>query len=168
MPVHVTRLAGLLLVPVLVGGCLQRRVHITSEPSGALVVVNDVEVGHTPCDMDFTFYGTYDVLLRKDGYEPLRTARQAQAPWYEYPGLDLVATAIPANIDTTLDWHFELEPALETTMERDAFEASLLERARDLRDQAALPTTDLDDAEATDDDRPDDATSDDTSDDPAN
>lgn len=117
------------------GGCMRRQLVITSEPSGALVHVNDVEVGTTPVSVDFTYYGTYDVLLEKDGFEPLRTSASARAPIYEWPPLDLAASAIPANIETTVRWNFVLEPVLESRVKPEVHEKALVERARQMRGQ---------------------------------
>ena len=61
---------------------VERRVSITSEPSNAVVYVNDVEVGRTPVDADFTYYGSYDVRIDNEGFEPLRTKAVARAPIY--------------------------------------------------------------------------------------
>lgn len=113
-------------------GCVQRTISITSEPSGALVHLNDEEVGRTPLTVPFTFYGVYDVRLDAEGYEPLWTKRKTEAPWWEMPGPDLIAEAIPDN-DVELHWHFELDP--QTPPEQvDADE--LLERATQLRHRA--------------------------------
>ena len=49
-------------------GCLKRTISVTTEPPGALVWINDVEVGRTPLETDFTFYGIYDVRLRREGW----------------------------------------------------------------------------------------------------
>ena len=91
-------------------GCVERKITITSEPSGALVHLNDQEVGRTPVDVPFTFYGTYDVRLEKEGYEPLWTNKKAKAPWWEYPGPDLVAEAVP-GVESNPTWRFELTKA---------------------------------------------------------
>lgn len=109
-------------------GCVERRIMITSEPTDALVYLNDLEVGRTPLEVDFTYFGVYDIRIRKEGYEPLVTSREAEAPFYEWPGVDLVALAIPVRKQTIIRWHFELEPELHDT---DA----ILERARALSDQ---------------------------------
>lgn len=123
-------LCGLLAVAS--GGCMSRRVSITSEPSGASVTVNDVEIGRTPVEADFTFYGVYDVLVSKDGFEPLRTKARARAPLYEYPPVDLAASATGA--EKVVRWHFALMPALERKLSPEEFERGLMERARALRD----------------------------------
>lgn len=111
-------------------GCVERRMVITSDPTGALVMLNDVEVGETPCEVDFTYFGVYDVRLKKDGFEPLATQAEAKAPFHEWPVVDLVALAIPLKKSTKVEWHFVLEPAAEDR-------ASLLERAEDLRGRMA-------------------------------
>jgi hypothetical protein len=108
-------------------GCVERRIVITSEPPGAAVTLNDVDVGLTPLGVDFTYFGTYDVQVRKPGYEPLLTAADASAPWYEWPGIDIVSQAIPPTDRTVVRWHFDLEPV-------DLNEAALLDRARETRD----------------------------------
>lgn len=115
------------------GGCLERRVSITSDPSGAVVYANDVELGRTPCEASFTYFGGYDVRVEKDGFEPLRQRVEARTPIYEYPPIDLVATVIPANIETVVKWHFKLDPALETVQAKDQLDQGLVERAGALR-----------------------------------
>jgi hypothetical protein len=104
-------------------GCMDRRIYITSEPSGAQVYLNDVEVGRTPAEVNFTYFGTYDVRLRKQGYEPLITSAKTDAPIHEWPGFDLVAMAWPKRTETVIRWHFTMQPS-------DTDEDALLERAR--------------------------------------
>jgi hypothetical protein len=101
-------LLGLVLLSVGVG-CVQRTITVTSQPTGALVYLNDEEVGRTPVSVPFTHYGTYDVRLEADGYEPLWTEAQAKAPWWEYPGPDLVAEAVPGG-ESEIAWHFQMQP----------------------------------------------------------
>lgn len=124
--------AAALLAPALLGGCLERRLTITSEPPGALVWLNDVEVGRTPVDVDFEWYGTYDVRLALEGHEPLTTSAKADAPVHEWPGIDLFAAVLPVEFRNDVRWHFELEPALT---DRDA----LLDRARETRGMLSEP-----------------------------
>jgi hypothetical protein len=116
------------------GGCLERTIHVTSDPPGALVYLNDVEIGRTPVETSFLYFGTYDVRLRLDGYEPIVTSKRAKAPIYEMPGPDLLASAWPGRISTDIRWHFDLTPA-PTGPEA---EADLLDRARSLRQQLGV------------------------------
>lgn len=108
-------------------GCVRRVLSITSDPTGASVWLNDREIGRTPCEAEFTYYGTYDVRLALDGYEPLDTSAEAVAPAWDYLGPDLVSEAIPAKLVSTNAWHFTLTPASNDP-------ASLLERAKAMRD----------------------------------
>lgn len=127
-----------LCVPVLTG-CLERRISITTEPPGALVWVNDVEVGRTPLDTDFVFYGDFDLRIRKDGYEPITTHKRANAPWYEIPPFDFVAMAIPVNFDTDIKWHFDLQPQESTVIGKEASEQAAIQRANELRAKLIRP-----------------------------
>ena len=90
-------------------GCVERRLLITSEPSGALVYLNDQEVGRTPLKVPFTWYGTYDVRLEREGYQTLETEQVAEQPWWEKPGPDLFAEAIPDK-RVEIAWHLEMTP----------------------------------------------------------
>lgn len=90
-------------------GCVQRTIKIDSTPQGALVHLNDEEVGRTPVSVPYRFYGVYDIRLELDGYEPLWTKEEAKAPWWEAPGPDLVAEAI-TDANVVQDWHFDLKP----------------------------------------------------------
>ncbi len=128
-------LAGAL---ALLPGCLERRVSITSDPPGALVWMNDQEVGRTPLQTGFTFYGVYDVRVRKEGFEPIVTQCAAKSPWYEYPGPDLIATALPMRIRNEVAWHFVLTPIATPDDPREAEEALRL-RAAEFRGAMPAP-----------------------------
>ena len=71
-------------------GCVQRRMTIRSNPPGALVYVDDYQIGTTPVSTDFIYYGTRKIRLVKDGYETLTVRQPFPAPWYEYFPLDFV------------------------------------------------------------------------------
>jgi len=120
----------LLLLVLLPGaGCVQRTITVTSEPSGALVYLNDEEVGRTPVTVPFTFYGTYDVRLEADGYQPLWVMQKAKAPWWEVPPVDLAAEAVPGG-KAALHWHYDLEPQIAAD---DVDPNLLIDHARQLR-----------------------------------
>lgn len=121
--------AGLLLT-----GCVERTITITSDPPGALVYLNDEEVGRTPVTVPFTFYGTYDVRLEHEDFQPLWTQKKADAPWWEAPGPDLVAEAIPNN-KSELRWHFEMQ------LRSPANETELVDRARQMQAAMQPPAT---------------------------
>lgn len=112
-------------------GCVQRTISITSEPAGALVWLNDQEVGRTPLAVPFKWYGVYDVRLEKEGYSPKWTTGEAAMPWWEAPGPDLVAELIP-GAESRVAWHYELEEAVPAA---DQDVGALIERAQGMRDR---------------------------------
>lgn len=130
------RFAGLFLIlaSMLASACTSRILAVNSEPPGATVWLNDVEVGQTPCEVQFKFYGVYDVRLRKDGYEPIVTSRAANAPLHEWVGVDLIAAPLP--ITDRVEWTFVLTPVAES-VDRKAAEAAVVERARAMRGQVS-------------------------------
>ncbi|MEL6499255.1 MAG: PEGA domain-containing protein [Planctomycetota bacterium] len=124
-----------LVLASLAGGCLERTITVTSEPPGAIVTLNEVEIGRTPVTAAFTYFGVYDVRLRKDGYEPLVTQRETTTPIWEYPGIDLLAIMAPWRVKTAIEWGFELQPEVEPgSAEALEAEAEVLQRAIELRD----------------------------------
>jgi hypothetical protein len=116
------------LPTLLMAGCLERVIHVTTEPPGALVFINDQEVGRTPLETPFRDFGTYDVRVELEGYEAISVGLDAKAPFWEWPGIDLAAEAMPFPIRTDVRWHFDLQP--ETTDPE-----ALLERAINMRDR---------------------------------
>ncbi len=124
-------LAGLALC---VTGCVERSMKISSDPEGARVFVNDEEVGLTPVKLSFLWYGDYDIVLRKEGYETLKTNHRVRAPWYQWPPFDLIAeTLVPGTIR---DEH-ELPLYELTPLERPDV-SGVVQRAEELRDQTVF------------------------------
>lgn len=103
------RLLLLFVSAFLLCGCAQRTVDITSEPSNALVYLNGEEVGRTPMRYDFTWYSDYDVILRKEGYETLKTHHKIDPPLLFIPPLDLIGELVGAKDHR--HWNFTMEPA---------------------------------------------------------
>ena len=109
-------------------GCVERRIWIDSEPSGALVWINHAQVGRTPVDVSFTHEGTYDVRIEKEGYEPLVTPATTEGPVWDMVPLDFVVEILPIKALNETRWKFTLVP-------RDDSESALLDRAAGLRDR---------------------------------
>ena len=91
-------MSALALGTLLLGGCVKRTLLIESDPPGALVYLNDEEVGRTPVTVPFTWYGTYDVRLEMEGYRTLHAEQELEQPWWESPGPDLFAEMLPDNL----------------------------------------------------------------------
>ena len=111
-------------------GCVERRLTINTEPQGALVLLNDEQIGTSPVTVDFNWYGDYAVRARKEGYETLETHRDLPAPWYDHFPLDFfVQVLYPGRIVDSYEWTFPLEPRQEMTREE------LIRNADALRNQ---------------------------------
>lgn len=112
-------------------GCVRRTIRITTEPPNALVFLNDREVGRSELETDFLFYGDYDVIIRKEGYETLKTHWEVKAPWYQLIPLDFFAEVVwPGRIHDVHARHFVLEEQKPPTAD------DLLERAAEARERA--------------------------------
>ena len=72
-------------------GCMHRRLTVRSDPPGANVVIDGEEVGYTPVSIDYTYYGTREVTLRKDGFKTLTTPVKLSTPWYQIFPLDFIS-----------------------------------------------------------------------------
>ncbi|MBN2374804.1 MAG: PEGA domain-containing protein [Sedimentisphaerales bacterium] len=119
-----------LILLISLPGCVERLITIDSSPSGALVWLNDQEIGQTPVTVPFTWYGKYEVILRKDGYRSLKTAQDADAPIYQWPGIDLIFESIlPFEFVDHHRWQYDLEPITDEDPQL------LIERAQQLREQ---------------------------------
>jgi len=111
-------------------GCVERTLTITTTPEGALVWLNDEEVGRTPVTKNFTWYGDYDVMIRKEGYKTLKTHTRIQEPWYQIPPIDFFAEClVPATIRDNRHLEYTLEPAEQTGSDE------LVERAQQFRER---------------------------------
>lgn len=124
-------------------GCVERKLTVTSEPEGAIVYLNDQEIGRTPVTRDFTWYGNYDVRLRREGYETLRTTEFVVAPWWQWVPFDLLAEVSPFRWQDHERMSFTMRPASEQPISADV----MLDRAGEMRAQlqsspnTRLPTT---------------------------
>lgn len=106
-------------------GCVTRTLSITSEPTGARVMLNGQPVGKTPVKLGFRHHGTYRVELRKDGYRPVTAALRLKRKFYEYAGPDFFVEVLwPGEIHDRRAAHYKLEkiPPFD--------KAALLARAR--------------------------------------
>lgn len=117
---RILAVSSLLLAGLLVGsGCVRRTLTINTVPQGAVVWLNDEEVGKTPVSVDFLWYGDYDVTARLAGYETLHTHQDIRAPWYQTPGVDFFAEVLwPGWIHDQRSMNFALLPAAEPDREQ--------------------------------------------------
>jgi hypothetical protein len=118
-------LAGVVLLE---SGCVRRRLNVYSNPPGALVYVDNQQIGTTPCSVDFIYYGTREIRLVKPGYETLTVNQPIPMPWYQIPPLDFFSENLAGTkIRDNRTISYNLAPQLIVPNEE------LLDRANQLR-----------------------------------
>jgi hypothetical protein len=126
MPIMVVVVAA----AAVLSGCVERRLTINTRPQGAMVVLNDEEIGQSPATVPFNWYGDYNVRISKEGYETLKTHRRLKSPWYDKFPWDFFAQVIsPKKIRDSYEWTFELSPKQPPDREQ------LIQRANDLKEK---------------------------------
>lgn len=114
-------------------GCVQRRLTIRSNPPGALVIIDQWNIGITPCSTDYIYYGKRHIQLIRDGYETLDDDRWIWPPWYEIPPIDFVSeNFIPKELRDERIIDYQLTPQKVASTEQ------LLGRAENLRQSTRL------------------------------
>jgi len=85
---------------------------IRSDPPGALVYVDDYQIGTTPVSHDFVYYGTRKIRLVKDGFETLTVRQPFPVPWYQVFPLDFVTENLwPGEIRDERVVSLSMQPA---------------------------------------------------------
>ncbi len=122
---------AVILIPVsILAGCVERRLTINTQPQGAVVFLNDEEIGESPVTVSFEWYGDYNVRINKEGHQTLKTHRRLKAPWYDKFPFDFFAGVLnPKRIVDTYEWTFELAPLQQPTREE------LIQKAEELKQQ---------------------------------
>lgn len=122
--------------PLFFSGCVRRRLLVRTEPAGALVSVDNQEIGNSPAASPFLYYGTRDVRIEADGYETQTLRHTINPPWYQIPPLDFIAETL---------WPFELrdERVIDTKLVPKTLQApeTIAARADQLRAQARTGVT---------------------------
>ena len=145
-----------LFVLLLASGCVTRTLVIRSQPEGARIHLDGREVGTTPLEMPFTWYGTREVIL----FKPAPTLEEARAnlgidenayrlrsrlelvrPAHQFPGVDLASDLLwPAEVEDRQEFDFVLEPVPTAKAEADGPEGEKVrERAEHIRTRAREP-----------------------------
>lgn len=115
---------------------MQRRMTIVSNPPGATAYVDGVEIGKTPVSHDFTYYGTREIRLVRDGYKTLTLLQPMSTPWYQMPPLDFFSDNLAfGEVRDERLYRYDLEPAVQ-----EPFEA-IVERGEQLRRGSIVPAT---------------------------
>lgn len=118
-----------LFAAIVFSGCVERNLTISTEPQGAMIVLNDEEIGVSPVTVSFEWYGDYNVQINKDGFETLKTHRKLKGPWYDGFPFDLLTLLNPERTVDSYEWTFELSP------QEDPKREELIQKAQGLKDQ---------------------------------
>lgn len=120
-----------LLAAACIGGCTKKTLTIDSEPQGALVEINAHEVGRTPVTVPFTWYGHYEIVLRKEGYQTKVVRQQVSAPPHQWLGVDLVTEVLlPVQFTDEQQFTYTLDPLAPVSRE------ALIQRGEAVQQQA--------------------------------
>ncbi len=111
VPRSVVRSFGMIAVILMLSGCVSRRMTVMSDPPGALVLLEGKEIGTTPVSVDFTYYGTRELTLIKDGYETLTVQQKVATPWYQMPVVEFFADNLtPGHVTDRHRFRYAMQP----------------------------------------------------------
>jgi hypothetical protein len=92
------------------------------------VRIDGQQIGYTPVSVPFTYYGTRDIQLEKDGFKTVKVQQRIQSPWYDkFPVSFFSNHFSPNEIRDERLLDFQLEPKAQVQ------ENLLLDRANGLR-----------------------------------
>ena len=140
------RAALLVVLAISAAGCVNRKLTINTAPQGAIVMLNDEEIGISPVTVAFSWYGDYKIRIEKQGFETLSTHRMLKGPRHDKFPFDFFAEILwPGQIVDEYDWTFEL--AAYTPPERD----ELIRSAQQMRERTldSIAAVKADNLEAT-------------------
>jgi len=125
-------------------GCVTRSITVKTEPSNALVYLDNELIGESPFTVPFTYYGTRKIMIEKkdeDGaltHERTIVYEKIKAPVYEVFPLDLFSEMLwPRELkdDHVLSYNLaELEP-----LSTKELQEKVLKNAEELRQRVNAP-----------------------------
>ena len=114
----------------------KRLLKVTSQPSGALVRLDEDVIGTTPLEYEFEHFGHRRISLYRMGYQSYSQPIHLEAPWYARFPVDVVTEVLlPLGLDYTKEHHVVLE--VEYGEEEPESLSSFVDRAEAIRN--ALP-----------------------------
>lgn len=112
-------------------GCVRRRMTVRTNPPGAVVSVDNQIIGTSPAASSFTFYGTREIRVERDGYRTETIRERLNPPWYQYPPLDFITETLwPLEVRDERVIDIELVPKEMVPVE------TVIDRAQQLREQS--------------------------------
>lgn len=128
---RILRLVACSLVLLSAPGCVRRRLMVRTNPPGALVSVDNQIIGTSPAATPFTYHGSREIRVERDGFRTETVIQRIDPPWYEYPGLDFFSETLwPLEVRDERVVDIELVPQEVPSLE------TVLDRASTLREQS--------------------------------
>lgn len=101
-------------------------------------MVDGEELGFTPVSLDFTYYGTREITLIKDGYKTVTLNQKIKTPWYQIFPLEFFTDNFAlTHIRDKREMTYSLVP------EQYVPTGEVLDRANSLRSNALQTETPL-------------------------
>lgn len=113
---------------VILTGCASRKITIYSEPEGAKVIVDSQEIGITPCTFPFTYYGTRQIILEKEGYQTERVLVPINPPLIHIFPFDILILFMPYPMVDLHHFSYTLSPSQESNLNE------ILKRGEELKE----------------------------------
>jgi hypothetical protein len=117
-------------------GCVERRMTIRTNvdhEGGAVVHVDNQELGNSPASTAFTYYADREIKLVKDGYETVTLIQPVPAPWWDSLFLEFfVENLWPFTVRDEREFRYNLPPVAQVTT------GELLDNAGGLRNEAQI------------------------------
>jgi hypothetical protein len=93
------------------GGGSRFSMVITSNPSDALVYVNDYPRGVTPVEVPYEFIGTYRIQLHHADYQDVDTLQFVGKPWFDWiPFMSFFIDTLPLPVRHEVRLHYDMTP----------------------------------------------------------
>jgi hypothetical protein len=125
-------------------GCVTRTITIKTNPSNALVYVDDKLVGESPVEIPFTYYGTRKITIEKkdaDGRllcERKTVFEKIKTPVYEVFPLDFFSEIVwPFDIQDSHVLNYDLVEV--APLSRKEQQKNVIENAEELRQKVNSP-----------------------------
>jgi hypothetical protein len=122
------------LVLTALSGCVERRMTIRTHvdnQGGALVYIDNEEVGPSPVSTGFTYYADREIKLVKDGYESVTLIQPIRAPWWDSLFLEFFTENLwPLTLRDERQFQYNMPPAVSVST------GEVIQRGQQLRTEA--------------------------------
>jgi len=127
-------------------GCVLRSLTIDSEPSGAMVYLDDEPIGETPVTTAFTYYGTRKITIEKTDVEGRLLCERKivyekiKPPLYQVFPFDFFSEIVlPVTLKDEHYLTYQLEPLKQ--LPKEELQKRVMQNAGELRERLMTPSS---------------------------